>query len=119
MQHTSAVQPVSVDEAYMDVTGLGDPVGIAEAIRAAIEQETGCTASAGIAANMLLARLATKRAKPNGVFHLLPTQVAAVTNACSATGVRAVCTISVHLARVLRGAVQGQACHSSCGAPSS
>ena len=75
MQHTSAVQPVSVDEAYLDVSGLGDPVGIAEAIRTAIEQKTGCTASAGIAANMLLARLATKRAKPDGVFHLLPSQV--------------------------------------------
>ncbi|KAK9805394.1 hypothetical protein WJX73_010812 [Symbiochloris irregularis] len=75
MQNTSAVQPVSVDEAYLDVTGLGDPVGIAEAIRSAIQQETGCTASAGIAANMLLARLATKRAKPDGVFQLLPSQV--------------------------------------------
>lgn len=75
MQHTSAVQPVSVDEAYLDVSGLGDPVGIAEAIRAAIQQKTGCTASAGIASNMLLARLATKCAKPDGIFHLLPAQV--------------------------------------------
>ncbi len=64
MQQTSSVQPLSCDEAFMDVTGLGDPDEIASKLRAQIKAETGCTASAGIGPNMLLARLATKRAKP-------------------------------------------------------
>ena len=83
LQHTSAVQPVSVDEAFLDVTALGDATGIAEAIRGAIEDSTGCTASAGIASNMLLARLATKRAKPNGVFRLMTAQASWASLMCS------------------------------------
>jgi len=75
MQQTSSVQPLSCDEAFMDVTGLGDPDEIASKLRAQIKAETGCTASAGIGPNMLLARLATKRAKPNGQFHINPVQV--------------------------------------------
>lgn len=75
MQQTSSVQPLSCDEAFIDVTGLGDPEVIARQLRAQIEAETGCTASAGIGPNMLLARLATKRAKPNGQFHINLVQV--------------------------------------------
>lgn len=75
MQQTSSVQPLSCDEAFMDVTGLGDPDEIASKLRAQINVETECTASAGIGPNMLLARLATKRAKPNGQFHINPVQV--------------------------------------------
>jgi len=65
-KHSSLVQPVSCDEAYLDVTGLGDPERIASSIRETIEKETKCCASAGIGPNMLLARIATARAKPNG-----------------------------------------------------
>ncbi|EIE26541.1 DNA/RNA polymerase, partial [Coccomyxa subellipsoidea C-169] len=61
--------------AFMDVTGLGDPEAIAGKLRAQIEADTGCTASAGIGPNMLLARLATKRAKPNGQFLINSVQV--------------------------------------------
>jgi DNA repair protein REV1 len=75
MEQTCSVQPLSCDEAFMDVTGLGDPEVIAGKLRAQIEADTGCTASAGIGPNMLLARLATKRAKPNGQFHINPVQV--------------------------------------------
>ena len=75
LQVTAAVQPVSCDEAYLDVTGLGDPQKIAASIRAEIQRETGCTASAGISRNMLLARLATKAGKPDGQYWLLPDQV--------------------------------------------
>lgn len=78
LQVTGAVQPVSCDEAYLDVTGLGDPQAIASSIRAKIHQETGCTASAGISHNMLLARLATKAGKPNGQYWLLSDQVKSV-----------------------------------------
>eukprot|EP00803_Ostreobium_quekettii_P007207 evm.model.scf_1084.2 EVM.evm.TU.scf_1084.2 scf_1084:6744-14924(+) len=66
LQHTACVQPISCDEAYLDITGLGDPEDIAQRLRASIELETGCRASSGIGPNLLLARLATKLAKPNG-----------------------------------------------------
>ena len=59
----------------MDVTGLGDPELIASNLRSQIQADTGCTASAGIGPNMLLACLATKRAKPDGQFHINPVQV--------------------------------------------
>ena len=66
LRHSSHVKPVSCDEAYLDVTGQGDPVRIAADIRAEIARATGCNASAGISSNMLLARLATAQAKPDG-----------------------------------------------------
>ena len=59
----------------MDITGLGSPDRIVAELRAEIEGATGITASAGIGPNMLLARLATKRAKPNGQFNINPSQV--------------------------------------------
>ena len=59
----------------MDITGLGDDDQIVSALRAKIEAATGVTASAGIGPNMLLARLATKRAKPNGQFNISLSQV--------------------------------------------
>lgn len=58
---TACVQPISCDEAWLDVTGLGDPLKIAADVREAIWQATGCTASAGIGPNMLVARLATRK----------------------------------------------------------
>jgi len=71
LKYTQAVQPVSCDEAFLDITGLGDPETIAASIRNDIFQTTKCTASAGIAPNILLARIATRKAKPNGVFNLM------------------------------------------------
>ena len=47
LRYSGCVQPLSCDEAYIDVTGLGDPEGLAAAIRADIERETHCQASAG------------------------------------------------------------------------
>jgi len=69
-RYSSRIQPVSCDEAYLDVTGLGDPSDIARKLRNDIEKETGCRASAGIGPNMILARIATAKAKPNGQFFL-------------------------------------------------
>ena len=66
MRCSSCVQPLSCDEAFMDVTGLGEPSALAESLRAAILKATACTVSVGIGPNLLLARLATKRAKPDG-----------------------------------------------------
>ncbi|KXZ53208.1 hypothetical protein GPECTOR_7g1101 [Gonium pectorale] len=71
MSYTSIVQPISCDEAFLDVTGLdSDPEALAARLRSEIARTTGCTASAGIGPNMLVARLATKRAKPNGQFRV-------------------------------------------------
>eukprot|EP00850_Spirogloea_muscicola_P018134 SM000163S02302 [mRNA] locus=s163:8170:17087:- [translate_table: standard] len=72
-----SIKALSCDEAFLDVTGLGDPEAIAHKIRHEIFENTGCTASAGVASNPLLARLATRRAKPNGLFYLPEIKVAA------------------------------------------
>ncbi|KMZ75187.1 DNA-directed DNA polymerase [Zostera marina] len=66
-KHCGRVQAVSCDEAFLDVTDIDpDPEMIASIIRQEIMQMTRCTSSAGIAENLLLARIATRSAKPNG-----------------------------------------------------
>lgn len=70
LTYTRTVQAISCDEAYLDVTGLGDPMDIATRLRSDIQKATSCCASAGIGSNMLLARIATAKAKPNGQFYL-------------------------------------------------
>lgn len=75
--HSAVVQVLSCDEALLDISGLGDAEGMAQEIRSEILQSTGCPASAGIGPNPLLARLATRRAKPNGQFRVLEDEVGA------------------------------------------
>jgi len=67
-KHCSKVQALSCDEAFLDMTECldDDPEEVTQRIRSEIFHATKCTASAGIAENMLLARLATRSAKPNG-----------------------------------------------------
>uniref|UniRef100_K3XV05 DNA repair protein REV1 n=1 Tax=Setaria italica TaxID=4555 RepID=K3XV05_SETIT len=67
-KHCSKVQALSCDEAFLDMTDClhDDPEEVTRRIRSEIFDATKCTASAGIAENMLLARLATRSAKPNG-----------------------------------------------------
>jgi len=62
------IQALSCDEAFLDMTECldDDPEEVTRRIRSEIFNATKCTASAGIAENMLLARLATRSAKPNG-----------------------------------------------------
>ena len=67
---TPHVMGVSVDECYADLTGLSDPEESMAQLRRTIFQQCGCNASIGIGPNRLLARLATKRAKPNGLVRL-------------------------------------------------
>mgnify|MGYP002632512952 CR=1 FL=1 len=70
---TPHVMGVSVDECYADVTGLGEPMRLARALRDSIRTQIGLDASIGIGPSRLLARLATRRAKPDngdGVFQL-------------------------------------------------
>jgi DNA polymerase IV len=77
-RHTDLIQPLSLDEAYLDVTndkqGIGSAVKVAKAIRAAIAQETGLTASAGVSYNKFIAKLASDQNKPDGLCVILPEQ---------------------------------------------
>lgn len=68
---------MSCDEAFIDVTDsdFEDPQLLASIIRKEIFDTTGCTASAGIAGNMLMARLATRTAKPDGQCYIHPEKV--------------------------------------------
>ena len=69
---TPFVEPMSIDEAFLDVTGshalFGDGESIAIRIREMIATEVRITASVGVAPNKFLAKLASERAKPNGLF---------------------------------------------------
>ncbi|WP_411306643.1 DNA polymerase IV [Lysobacter sp. D1-1-M9] len=78
-RHTELIEPLSLDEAYLDVTASGLPTATetAEAIRAAIFEETRLTASAGVAPNKFLAKIASDWRKPDGIFVIRPHQVAA------------------------------------------
>ncbi|WP_374473498.1 DNA polymerase IV [Arenimonas sp.] len=78
-RHTDLIEPLSLDEAYLDVTvnklGLASATAVAEAIRAAIREETRLTASAGIAPNKFLAKIASDWRKPDGQFVVKPANV--------------------------------------------
>jgi len=75
-EFTSLIEPLSLDEAYLDVTGdrpkLGSATAIAEAIRKRIRDETGLTASAGVSYNKFLAKLASDENKPDGLCVITP-----------------------------------------------
>src|SRR3954454_9355705 len=74
--YTSLIEPLSLDEAYLDVTenlkGVASATQIAEEIRARIRAETGLTASAGVSYNKFLAKLASDQNKPDGLFVITP-----------------------------------------------
>ena len=80
-RYTDKVEPLSLDEAYLDVTDSklcsGSATLIAEEIRSVIAAEVGVTVSAGIAPNKFLAKVASDINKPNGQFVITPQNVAA------------------------------------------
>src|SRR5437660_5116799 len=79
--YTALIEPLSLDEAYLDVTenlrGIPTASATATEIRARIFDETGLTASAGISYNKFLAKLASGHRKPNGQFVVTPAMGAA------------------------------------------
>src|ERR1700752_300524 len=79
LRHTDLIEPLSLDEAYLDVTenktGLATATKVASAIRRQIREELNLTASAGVAPNKFLAKIASDWKKPNGLFVIQPEDV--------------------------------------------
>ena len=75
-RYSELIEPLSLDEAYLDVTrdrlAIGSAIRIARLIRAAIREETGLTASAGVSYNKFLAKIASDQNKPDGIFVIRP-----------------------------------------------
>jgi DNA polymerase-4 len=78
-RHTDLIEPLSLDEAYLDVTenktGLATATRVARTIRAQIREELDLTASAGVAPNKFLAKIASDWRKPDGLFVIQPEDV--------------------------------------------
>ncbi len=78
-QHTDLIEPLSLDEAYLDVTenksGLPTATRVAKTIRNQIREELRLTASAGVAPNKFLAKIASDWRKPDGLFVIRPEDV--------------------------------------------
>src|SRR5881394_2708191 len=78
-RHTNLIEPLSLDEAYLDVsenkTGLRTATQVARAIREQIREELKLTASAGVASNKFLAKIASDWRKPDGLFVIQPDEV--------------------------------------------
>jgi DNA polymerase-4 len=75
-EYTDFVEPLSIDEAFLDVTndkrGIGSATIIAKEIKEAIRERTGLTASAGVSVNKFLAKIASDINKPDGLFVIKP-----------------------------------------------
>ena len=78
-RHTDLIEPLSLDEAYLDVTstksGLATGVEVASSVRAAVKEELNLTCSAGVAPNKFLAKIASDWKKPDGLFEVRPEDV--------------------------------------------
>ena len=79
LRHTDLIEPLSLDEAYLDVTEnkteLATATKVASTIRRQIREELDLTASAGVAPNKFLAKIASDWRKPNGLFVIQPTDI--------------------------------------------
>jgi DNA polymerase IV len=84
---TDLVEPLSLDEAYLDITtnhfGINSATEIAKQIKASIHSETGLTASAGVSINKFLAKTASGMNKPDGLTVILPDEAASFVESLS------------------------------------
>lgn len=108
---TDLIEPLALDEAYLDVSankaGLETAWLTAKAIRARILTETGLTASAGVSYNKFLAKLASSRRKPNGQFAIQPHEGEAFVEALPVAkfhGVGPATTVKMHALGIETGA---------------
>jgi DNA polymerase IV len=80
-RYTDLIEPLSLDEAYLDVTtdkqGIGSALDIAKLIKKAIREELGLTASAGVSVNKFVAKVASDMQKPDGLTFIAPLKVEA------------------------------------------
>lgn len=78
-RYTDLIEPLSLDEAFLDVTtdkqNIGSAIDIAQAIRLAIRQELGLTASAGVSINKFVAKIASDINKPDGLTFIGPSRI--------------------------------------------
>jgi DNA polymerase IV len=80
-RHTDLIEPLSLDEAYLDVTvdkqGICSAIAVARSIKQAIKEELNLTASAGVSVNKFVAKIASDLNKPDGLAFIAPDQVEA------------------------------------------
>lgn len=80
-RYTDLIEPLSMDEAYLDVStdklGIGSALEIASAIKKAIREELDLTASAGVSINKFVAKIASDQDKPNGLTFIGPSKITA------------------------------------------
>jgi DNA polymerase-4 len=110
-EFTDLIEPLALDEAYLDVTanraGLPTAWATAKAIRSRILEETGLTASAGVSYNKFLAKMASGQRKPNGQFAIMPDQGEAFMEALPIArfhGVGPATAAKMHAAGIMTGA---------------
>ena len=84
LRYTDLIEPLSLDEAYLDVTedkqGIGSAIDIAMLIKKAIKEELNLTASAGISINKFVAKIASDLKKPDGLTFIGPSKVESFIN---------------------------------------
>ena len=87
---TPTIQGLSLDEAFLDLSGTPgceDPPALGRRIKQEIRSATGLTASVGLAPNKLVAKIASQQCKPDGLLHVLPTEVQATLDPLPVTAI--------------------------------